>query len=100
MNWFERQAAKLAWGRVQKKMPSIKRWIPLIGTFVLAASALLEAFGLGEAAKVLTTLGGIIGAHQASPVSAVEIAAAAGAITGVALKVYSEMRKAAASAVR
>lgn len=94
MNWIERQAAKLAWGRVKNKMPWLKRWLPLLGTFVLAISALLEAFGLSEVAKIVTTLGGIVGATQASTVTGPEIAAAVAAITGVLLKVYSELRKA------
>jgi len=94
VNWIERQATKLAWGRVKNKMPWLKRWLPLMGTFVLAVSMLLEAFGLPEAAKVLTTLGGIVGANQASTVTGPEFAAAVAAISGVALKVYSELRKA------
>ena len=93
MNWFEKQFLKLLWGRLEAKMPILKRYLPLLGVAGLVASTVLRYFGLSEAAAIVDSAGGLTGATQASPVSAVELGAAVAAGAGVVLKVVSEIRK-------
>lgn len=79
-------------------IPGLRRWLPLLGVVVLAASVILRALGLPEVAVAIETVGGLLGAPQASAVPVGELAAALTAITGVGLKVRNEWRKATGDA--
>jgi hypothetical protein len=94
LGWAERQGLKLVGWRL-KGMKSIKRWLPLIGTAVLAGTVVLRAFGQDDVAKAVETVGGLVGAVPEDPtVSYAELAAAAAGVAGVFLKVRGEYRKA------
>lgn len=97
LSWLEKQALKLAWGRVQKKMPKLKRWLPLIGTANLVIIALLRVLGYHEQAQALSTLGGLFGLDGVSAVPAVEITSLVLSGAGIAAKVKAEVKKASAT---
>jgi hypothetical protein len=79
-------------------IPGLRRWLPLLGVAVLASSAILRALGAGDAAAAIETLGGLLGAQQASAVPVGELAAAIAAAAGVVLKVRAEIKKATGAA--
>ena len=96
MNWFERQGFKFIWRRMETKMPflpALKRYLPLVGVAFIGVTTLLQYLGLESAASALSTLGGLLGANEASPVTGAEFAAAAAAVSGVVLKVLSLLKK-------
>lgn len=96
MNVIERLGVKYAWKQLEGSMPAVKRYAPLIGSAVLAISVVLRLFGQNEVADGITTLGGLVGVTQQSQIPVGEIAAACAALTGVVLKVVSEVKKARA----
>lgn len=71
-----------------------KRWLPLAGTAVLALAVVLRVLGYGDAATAIEGVGGTLGVTAQSPVGIGELTAAVAAVTGVVLKVVSEVRKA------
>lgn len=75
-------------------MPRLRRWLPLIGTAALVASAALKIAGYPEAAQAIDTLGGIAGITSLPELPVGEIAAIAAAGTGIVLKVRSQIAKA------
>jgi len=97
MNWLERKVARLAWGRLEAKMPQIKRWAPLLAAGFLVIGVLLRAFGLHGPAAALEGLLGAVNLTGQSPVSATELAAAATVLTGIGLKMRAEIQKARAA---
>lgn len=93
LGWLEKQA----WGRLQKKMPKLKRWLPLIGTANLVIIALLRVLGYHEQAQALSTLGGLFGLDGVSAVPAGEITSLVLSGAGIAAKVKAEVKKASAT---
>jgi hypothetical protein len=61
-------------------MDMLKRWAPLVGTVVLSVAEVLETMGEKEAAEAVRA-------------SVVSVTAAVVALTGVGLKVASQIRK-------
>lgn len=96
MNLFERLAAKAAWGRMEAKMPTLKKYAPLVGSAVLVSVVVLRLMGYVQAAAAVETLGGVVGVTQQSPVGVGELVAAGAALTGIVLKVKAEVQKARA----
>lgn len=95
MNIFERTAARLAWRHVEGKMPEkLKRWVPLAGTAVLVSAVVLQVLGYGDVAKNLLSIAGAVGLSDQSAVPVGELAAAAAALTGIVLKIRSQIQKA------
>lgn len=97
VNWLERKFARLAWGRLEAKMPQIKRWVPLLAAGFLVVGILLRAFGQHGAAAALDGLLGAVNLTGQSPVSAAELTAGLGVLTGIGLKLRSEYVKARAA---
>jgi len=89
VNWIERKYLQFGWSRLEKRMPNVKRWAPLIGSGVLVAAVVLRTFGLTDIATLLESLTGVVGLDEASPVSGAELAAAAAAMAGIVLKLVS-----------
>lgn len=76
-------------------LTGIRRYAPLIGVFVLAASTLLRYFGLGEAAAAVEGAGTLAGAQ--APPAAYELAAAVTAAVGAILKLRAVLLDASKS---
>jgi uncharacterized membrane protein len=76
-----------------KRMKQVKRWLPLIGTAILALAVALRAFGQEDAARAVEQLGGLIGLTGAPTVGMAELLAASAAVTGIVLKVRAELKK-------
>lgn len=72
---------------------TLRRWLPLIGTATLAASITARAWGAEHLAGPLEALSRTLGLWDLSAVSADELVAAAAAVTGVALKIRSQVNK-------
>ena len=90
MNILDRWTVKALWKGAKLKFPQIKRWAPLIGTLIVAASAVARAFGREEIAQLLDTIGALTGLSGEALLGA----AAAASLGGIALKVTSEIKKA------
>lgn len=89
MNWGERQVSKLVWKGMEKRMPQLKRWAPLLGVAVLAGSTIARAFGREDVAKGLDVVGSVTGVGAESPITGNELLATAAAVSGLILKVLS-----------
>lgn len=75
-------------------MQGLKRWAPVIGSALLAAPILLRIVGQDHAAQAVETVGGLTGYTDEAGISQAELAGAIAAVTGVALKVRSQVQKA------
>ena len=69
----------------------LKRYGPLVGTFVLAASVVLRAAGVSGVAELLELLASYSGLP--SVVNKPELVAAVAALAGVVLKIKAEIEK-------
>lgn len=95
MNVLERLAARLAWKRMEGKMPDkVKRWVPLLGTAVLVTSVVLQLLGYGDVARQILGIAGAVGVSDQSAVPLGELAAAGAALSGVVLKILAQVKKA------
>lgn len=94
MNWLERKAAGFAWNRMEAGMPFLKRWLPVLGTALVAGGVIARAWGREDIAKAIDVVGSVTGASGAAGVTPTEIGAAVVAVTGVVLKVISQVNKA------
>lgn len=79
------------------KIPSLRRWLPLVGAGVLVATVVLRLVGQTDAADSVEGLANAVGLTAQSPVSAAEITAAVGVVMGIVLKVRAEIAKARAA---
>jgi len=73
-------------------MPWLKRWAPLVGVAFIGASTLLTYLGYDDIARWVTTIGGLTGTPESSPVTGVEFAAAMAAVGGVILKIVAVIK--------
>lgn len=89
MNWLERKFVKFGWNRLEKQMPKVRRWAPLIGSAFLVISVILRTLGYHEFAQTLESLTGAIGLDEQSPVSTAELAMAGAALSGIVLKILA-----------
>lgn len=72
-------------------MKSLRRWLPLIGVFVLAGSTLLRALGHSDLAVLVEGAGGLAGAE--APPATAEVIAAAAALFGASIKLWNSLRE-------
>lgn len=91
--WARGQLARLAWREVEREMPIVKKFAPLIGSAVLVGAVVLRALGQTEAAGAVEAIGSAVGLTVQSPVSAAEFAAAFAALSGIVLKIRAEIAK-------
>ena len=95
MNLIERAGLKgLGWRL--KRMDGLKRWLPLIGSAVLALAVVARLSGQEDAARAIEVVANLLGLSGASAISGAELAAAATVIFGIVRKVRAEVRKASA----
>lgn len=72
------------------------RWAPIVGTLILAISAVLRLLGQGPIADIVDTVGSVTGLTNQTVVDVAVITQAAGvvvAIIGVVRKVLSQLAK-------
>jgi hypothetical protein len=90
MNLFEKLGAKAARKVIMLKFPFLKRWLPLIGTAIVAGSVVARALGFTEVSDLLDLVGSLTGASAQSLIGVAAVAS----LVGVVLKLISEARKA------
>lgn len=78
-------------------MQRLKRWAPLVGGGILAASVILRVFHLNTAADFVEQIGGITGLGNQSPIGVSELAGAVAMIAGMVLKIRAEIQRARAA---
>lgn len=96
MNLLERKIVKVVWRRLEARMPYLRRYAPLIGVGFIGATAILSYLGLEDAARWVSTIGGLTATPEASPVTGAEFAAAVAAVAGVVSKVIRILKPAPA----
>jgi len=96
VNRLERWGLKLAYRRMEAKMPLLKKWGPLVGSFLVLSTVVLRALGYGGPADAIDSVARAVGLFDASVVDHVILTGAIGGLAGQFLKVKSEITKARA----
>lgn len=90
MNWIERKFARLAWARMEGRMPkALKRYLPLAGTAIVAGSVVAKLLGFEAVGQALDTVGSLTGLSGQTILDGAAIAS----VAGVCLKLWSEAKK-------
>lgn len=93
LNWLERNSARLVWRRLEKRMPNLKRWVPLISVAILAAQTLLRSLGYPGPADAIHAVTAAVGLTTDTE-TATLVTTAVGATSGLAFKCVALWRKA------